>query len=434
MEFKRERYLNRLIDGLDNGLIKIITGIRRAGKSYLLNNIFYKYLQDKIEDKTSIIKFAFDSASDLEKIGVDIIELEQEKKKVPYKKFIKYIDSITKEEKKYYLLLDEIQRLEAFEFVLNGYKNQGNYEIYVTGSNSKFLSKDIITEFRGRGDEIHILPLSFSEFLTGINSDIELAWDNYITYGGLPIVQIMKSDESKISYLNNVCDELYFKDIIEHNRILNPDILPEIFNLLASYLSRVLNPLKLSNTFKSEANKIVDDESIDRLISLFEDAFLITKSIRYDIKGKKYIKTPYKVYFEDLGVRNSRLNFRQIEESHLMENVIFNELRYRGYAVDTGAVIVNEPTDKRDKNGKIIYSRKEYEVDFVATKGNEKLYIQSALSINDDDKYIQESNSVRNIPDSFKKIIIVKNKIKPRIDESGIITLGLFDFLTKEDI
>ena len=330
------------------------------------------------------------------------------------------------------MLLDEIQNLEAFEFVLNGYMNKGNYDIYVTGSNSKFLSKDVITEFRGRGEEIHILPLSFSEYRSGINDDLEIAWDNYITYGGLPIVQSMKTDEMKISYVKNVCKELYFKDILDHNKIYNSDILPEVFDIISSYLSRELNPLKLSNVFKSETNKVVDDETIDKYIGFFEDAFLISKVIRYDIKGKKYIKTPYKIYFEDLGVRNARLNFRQIDESYLMENVIYNELRYRGYVVDTGSVIVNEPTDRKDCNGKIVYIRKEYEVDFVASKGNKKYYIQSALSINDDNKLKQESNSIMNIHDSFKKIIIVKDRIKPRIDESGIETISLYDFLLKD--
>ena len=432
MVFKRDLYLQRLIDGLDSGLIKIITGIRRAGKSYLMNDIFYNYLLNQGTKKSTIIKFAFDSAGDLEKIGVNIYELVEQKKKVPYNKFIKYIDKKTSGNNKYYLLLDEIQNLEAFEFVLNGYMNKGNYDIYVTGSNSKFLSKDVITEFRGRGEEIHILPLSFSEYRSGINDDLEIAWDNYITYGGLPIVQSMKTDEMKISYLKNVCKELYFKDILDHNKIYNSDILPEVFDIISSYLSRELNPLKLSNVFKSETNKVVDDETIDKYIGFFEDAFLISKVIRYDIKGKKYIKTPYKIYFEDLGVRNARLNFRQIDESYLMENVIYNELRYRGYVVDTGSVIVNEPTDRKDCNGKIVYIRKEYEVDFVASKGNKKYYIQSALSINDDNKLKQESNSIMNIHDSFKKIIIVKDRIKPRIDESGIETISLYDFLLKD--
>ena len=427
--FKRDLYLKRLISSLDNGLIKVISGIRRAGKSFLLNNIFYNYLLEKGINKKNIIKFAFDSANDLTLIDVDIIALKKESKKVPYKNFISFIDKNTKDKEKYYLLLDEVQLLEGFEYVLNGYLNKGNFELYVTGSNSKFLSKDIVTEFRGRGDEIHIFPLSFSEYLKGSNLSKDIAWDNYITTGGLPIVQMMKTDEQKISYLKNICQEMYFKDIIEHNNIYKPEMLPEIFDLLASYLSRTINPFKLSNTFKSKTNKIIDSQTINKYVGFFEEAFLISKSIRYDIKEKKYIGTPYKIYFEDIGIRNARLNFRQIEESHIMENIIYNELRYRGYLVDTGAVFVNVPTNRKDTNNKIIYEKKEYELDFIATKGQKKYYIQSALTIDDFNKLKQETNSINNIPDSFRKIVIVKNTIKPRIDDNGIEYVSLFDFL-----
>lgn len=430
--FKRNLYLKRLIARLDNGLIKIISGTRRAGKSFLLNNIFYNYLIEKGINKKNIIRFAFDSATDLALINVDIISLRKEKQKVPYQSFTSFIDKKTNDGEKYYLLLDEIQLLDGFEYVLNGYLSRGNFDIYVTGSNSKFLSKDIITEFRGRGDEIHVLPLSFSEYLNGLNLDKDIAWDNYITTGGLPIVCMMKDDEQKISYLKNICQELYFKDIIEHNSIYKQEVLPEIFDLLASYLSRVINPSKLANTFKSKTNKVIDSQTINKYISFFEDAFLISKSIRYDIKGKKYIRTPYKIYFEDIGVRNARLNFRQIEESHIMENIIYNELRYRGFLVDTGSVMVNNPTNRKDKNGKIIYEKKEYEVDFIATKGLKKYYIQSALSIDSIDKLKQETNSINSISDSFKKIVIVKNIIKPRIDENGIEYINLFDFLLND--
>lgn len=427
--FKRDLYLKRLISSLDNGLIKVISGIRRAGKSFLLNNIFYNYLLEKGINKKNIIKFAFDSANDLTLIDVDIIALKKESKKVPYKNFISFIDKNTNDKEKYYLLLDEVQLLEGFEYVLNGYLNKGNFELYVTGSNSKFLSKDIVTEFRGRGDEIHIFPLSFSEYLKESNLSKDIAWDNYITTGGLPIVQMMKTDEQKINYLKNICQETYFKDIIEHNNIYKPEMLPEIFDLLASYLSRTINPFKLSNTFKSKTNKIIDSQTINKYVSFFEEAFLISKSIRYDIKGKKYIGTPYKIYFEDIGIRNARLNFRQIEESHIMENIIYNELRYRGYLVDTGAVFVNVSTNRKDKNNKIIYEKKEYELDFIATKGQKKYYIQSALTIDDFNKLKQETNSINNIPDSFRKIVIVKNTIKPRIDDNGIEYVSLFDFL-----
>ncbi len=371
--FKRELYLKRLISSLDNGLIKVISGIRRAGKSFLLNNIFYNYLLEKGINKKNIIKFAFDSANDLALIDVDIIALKKENKKVPYKNFISFIDKNTNDKEKYYLLLDEVQLLEGFEYVLNGYLNKGNFELYVTGSNSKFLSKDIVTEFRGRRNEIHIFPLSFSEYLKGSNLSKDIAWDNYITTGGLPIVQMMKTDEQKISYLKNICQEMYFKDIIEHNNIYKPEMLPEIFDLLASYLSRTINSFKLSNTFKSKTNKIIDSQTINKYVGFFEEAFLISKSIRYDIKGKKYIGTPYKIYFEDIGIRNARLNFRQIEESHIMKNIIYNELRYRGYLVDTGAVFVNVSTNRKDKNNKIIYEKKEYELDFIATKGQKNI-------------------------------------------------------------
>ncbi len=429
--FKRDIYLNRLISRLNNGLIKIISGTRRAGKSFLLNTIFYNYLIETGINKKNIIKFAFDSASDLESINIDIIALRKENKKIPYQNFISFINKKTNDKEKYYLLLDEIQLLDGFEFVLNGFLSKGNFDIYVAGSNSKFLSKDIITEFRGRGDEIHILPLAFSEYLSNSNFNIDVAWDNYITYGSLPIVCNMQTDEQKISYLKNICKELYFKDIIEHNKIYKSEILPEIFDLLASFISRTISPFKLANTFKSKTNLNIDSQTINKYINIFEDAYLISKSIRYDVKGKKYISTPYKVYFEDIGVRNARLNFRQIEESHIMENIIYNELRYRGYLVDTGAVIINEPTNKRDKNGKIIYQKKEYEVDFIATKGAKKYYIQSALTIDDIEKLKQETNSINNIFDNFKKIVIVKNLIKPRIDESGIEYISLFDFLLK---
>ena len=429
--FKRDIYLNRLISRLNNGLIKIISGTRRAGKSFLLNTIFYNYLIETGINKKNIIKFAFDSASDLESINIDIIALRKENKKIPYQNFISFINKKTNDKEKYYLLLDEIQLLDGFEFVLNGFLSKGNFDIYVAGSNSKFLSKDIITEFRGRGDEIHILPLAFSEYLSNTNLNIDVAWDNYITYGSLPIVCNMQTDEQKISYLKNICKELYFKDIIEHNKIYKSEILPEMFDLLASFISRTISPFKLANTFKSKTNLNIDSQTINKYINIFEDAYLISKSIRYDVKGKKYISTPYKVYFEDIGVRNARLNFRQIEESHIMENVIYNELRYRGYLVDTGAVIINEPTNKKDKNGKIIYQKKEYEVDFIATKGAKKYYIQSALTIDDIEKLKQETNSINNIYDNFKKIVIVKNLIKPRIDESGIEYISLFDFLSK---
>lgn len=430
--FKRDVYLKRLANRLNNGLIKIISGTRRAGKSFLLNNIFYNYLIEQGIKKENIIKFAFDQASDLELINVDIIATLKENKKIPYQNFISFIHKKIVNKEKYFLLLDEIQLLDGFEYVLNGFLSKDNLEIYVTGSNSKFLSKDIITEFRGRGDEIHILPLSFSEYYNGANLDKDIAWDNYITTGGLPIVQIMNTDEQKKNYLKNICNELYLKDILEHNKINKPELLKEIFDLLATYLANTINPLKLANTYKSKTNKVIDNETLNKYIAFFEDAFLISKSIRYDIKGKKYISTPYKIYFEDIGIRNARLNFRQIEESHLMENIIYNELRYRGFLVDTGSVMVNEPTNRKDKNNKIIYARKEYEVDFIASKGQQKYYIQCALSIDNLDKLTQETNSINNIPDSFKKIVIVKNNIKPRIDDKGIEYINLFDFLLSD--
>ena len=435
MSFKRDVYLKRLQNREQNGLIKIITGSRRAGKSYLLNRIFYDYLKSKGISSNHIIKFAFDSDEDLDLLDSYFSE---EQTRIPQKngtylinakKFRAFVKDRTDEENKFYLLLDEVQLLENFVGTLNGFLRHENFDVYVTGSNSRFLSSDIVTEFKGRGSEIHILPLSFSEYCEGLNLSPESAWKSYIVTGGIPLVALMKTDEERFSYLKNLCEETYLKDIIEHNGIRKQNELSETFDMAASMIGTPVNTLKLANTFKTLTKKDITDSTIATFISYFEDAFLISKVRKFSIKRKKYISSPFKIYFEDIGVRNARLNFRQIEETHIMENILYNELRYRGFLVDVGEVSINEKTEKLDANGKNIYAQKQLEVDFIASNGNQKLYIQSALSLDSTEKETQEKKSLCNIDDSFKKIVITKNNLKPAVDEKGIVTVDLFDFL-----
>lgn len=422
MQIERDKYLNKLIIRRNNGLIKIITGIRRSGKSYLLNNLFYEYLKKDGVDDSHIIKFSFDSSMDLGLIGEDVIEINSAKKKVNPQKFMNYIKTRIIDDKKYYLLLDEVQELEAFERVLNSYLRESNIDIYVTGSNSKFLSSDIITEFAGRGDEIHVLPLSFSEFISCYNGSIDEALDNYFVYGGLPAVALMKNEEQKVQYLNTQIYSVYLKDIIQRYKLKNQDSISELMEVLASGIATFVNPLKLSNTFRSIKKEDISYTTISNYIKYMEEAFIIKTAKRYDVKGKKYISTPYKIYFEDVGLRNAKLNFRQIEDTHLMENIIFNELRYRDYNVDVGVV-----EHRTTLNGKT--ERKYFEVDFVANLGREKYYIQSAYDIPDVTKLKQETKSFDLISDSFKKIIIVNKTIKPRTTENGYSIICLKDFL-----
>ena len=360
MEFKREKYLNKLIDRKENGLIKIITGARRVGKSYLLNEIFYRYLLNINIPDSQIFKFAFDSDEDIDLLddyfpSDETRIIKNNSNFVNSKKFRAYIKSKTNNIDKFYLLLDEVQLLDNFVGTLNSFLRHRNYDIYVTGSNSKFLSSDIATEFKGRGSEVHVLPLAFSEYCIGLNISKEKSWKDYIETGGIPLVALMKSLDERISYLKNLCNETYLKDIIQHNNIKKSNELSDTFNILASNIGLPVNCLKLANTFISLTNKKITDDTIADFVEYFQDAYIISKVNKYNIKGKKYISTPFKIYFEDIGVRNARLNFRQIEETHIMENIIFNELRYRGFNVDIGEINISEKTDRKDINGKNIF-------------------------------------------------------------------------------
>ena len=422
MEIKRDKYLEMLQIRRHNGFIKVITGIRRCGKSYLMNDIFYEKLRQEGVDESHIIKFAFDSAEDLLLIGEDLQDLFINKKKVDPKKFMTFISQRMIDNDMYYLLLDEVQNLGCFEAVLNGYLRKKNMDVYVTGSNSKFLSSDVLTEFAGRGDEIHVLPLSFSEFYANYQDGLDYAFDDYMIYGGLPAVALMKTSEQKSSYLKTQLQNVYLKDLVERNNLNSDENIGELLDIIASGISSLTNPTKLANTFKSIKNTSLSALTIDRYITYMQQAFILSKVNKYDVKGKKYISTAYKIYFEDVGLRNARLDFRQIEETHLMENIIYNELRYRGYNVDVGFVETRENIDGTLK-------RKQLEIDFVANQGNKRYYIQSAYDIQNEEKMKQETKSLDNIDDSFKKIIVVRNSIKPRRNEKGYLIVGLKEFL-----
>lgn len=429
MEIKRDFYLDKLIRKMNNGFIKVITGIRRCGKSYLLNTIFYNYLIESGVDEEHIIKFAFDSGDDLLKIGEDLLDLDilSGERLVDPKKFLDYIKDKAQTKDKYYILLDEVQLLASFEQVLNGFLRQDNFDVYVTGSNSKFLSKDIITEFAGRGDEIHVMPFSFSEYMQTTSLDKEDAFAEYQVFGGLPALCSMDNDEDKINYLKTQLDNVYLRDIVNRYDIRSDSELAELLNVLASGMSSLTNPSKIEATFESSKQTKISANTIDKFIEYFEDSFILKRAYRYDVKGRKYIGTPYKIYFEDVGLRNARLNFRQIEPTHLMENIIYNELRHRGYMVDVGVVMTRE----KDKNDKDV--RKQREVDFIANLGTKRYYIQSAYSLPSAEKAEQEKKSLLNIDDSFKKIIIVKDRVKAFLDDNGIVTINLFDFLLNKD-
>lgn len=422
MEIKRDKYLEMLQIRRHNGFIKVITGIRRCGKSYLMNDIFYEKLRQEGVDESHIIKFAFDSAEDLLLIGEDLQDFFINKKKVDPKKFMTFISQRMIDNDMYYLLLDEVQNLGCFEAVLNGYLRKKNMDVYVTGSNSKFLSSDVLTEFAGRGDEIHVLPLSFSEFYANYQDGLDYAFDDYMIYGGLPAVALMKTSEQKSSYLKTQLQNVYLKDLVERNNLNSDENIGELLDIIASGISSLTNPTKLANTFKSIKNTSLSALTIDRYITYMQQAFILSKVNKYDVKGKKYINTPYKIYFEDVGLCNARLDFSQIEETHLMENIIYNELRYRGYNVDVGFVETRENIDGTLK-------RKQLEIDFVANQGNKRYYIQSAYDIPNEEKMKQETKSLDNIDDSFKKIIVVRNSIKPRRNEKGYLIVGLKEFL-----
>ena len=408
-EIKRDVYLNKLISRKENGLIKIITGIRRCGKSYLLDPLFKNYLLESGVKEDHIIKLELDK--------------EENKKFRDSHELNEYIKSLIKDKNMYYILLDEIQMVGGFESVLNSFLYERNLDVYVTGSNSKFLSSDIITEFRGRGDEIKVFPLSFSEYIESFKGDKQDAWNEYVLYGGLPLIFSKKTDEEKSKYLKDLFNQTYIKDIIERNNIQRVDILDSIINILASSVGSLTNPQKMFNTFISNGEKEISLNTINSYIKYIEDSFIVNKSERYDVKGKKYIQTPQKYYFSDIGLRNARLNFRQQEENHIMENIIYNELIIRGYNVDVGVVEV------RDENK----NRKQLEVDFVCNLGNKRYYVQSALNLDTREKTIQEERPLMNINDNFKKIIVVKDNMKHWMTEEGILVIGIQEFLLNKN-
>lgn len=428
MEIRRDFYLNKLIKRKHNGLVKVITGIRRCGKSYLLNNIFYDHLLESGVDADHIIRFAFDSADDLLLIGESLIQIEKEKRGVDPEKFMAYIHSKVADGGMYYLLLDEIQTLDCFEAVLNGYLRKRNMDVYVTGSNARLLSKDIATEFAGRGDEVHMYPLSFAEFMTVYDGDKYMGLSEYMLYGGIPMVVLREGGDDKAAALQNLFSEIYIRDITKRGKVKNIGELEDLLNILSSSIGSLTNPEKLMNTFRSVKRSRITSNTIRKYIDYLEDSFLIELADRYDIKGKAYIETPRKYYFSDLGLRNARINFRQFEETHSMENVIYNELRMRGYSVDVGVV----PVVERDQDGNV--RRKQLEVDFVCNLGSSRYYIQSAYSLPDEAKRDQEIRPFRKIDDSFRKMIITKDIVQPFYDDYGILTVSIYDFLLDPQI
>ena len=413
MEIKRDSYLEQLKIRKDNGMIKIITGIRRCGKSFLLFVLFKKYLLDNGVDNNHIIEIALD--------GIENEELRDPKK------CYQYIKDVMKDNRKYYLILDEVQFMPRFEEVLNSLLRISNIDVYVTGSNSKFLSSDIVTEFRGRGDEIRIYPLSFAEFYAAFDGDYDDAWEEYMIYGGLPQVAQFPVERQKAEYLKNIFTNVYIKDVIERNRIQNVDELGTLVDILASVIGASTNPTKISNTFKSERGINYSNKTISNHIDYLAEAFLISKANRYDIKGRKYVGANLKYYFSDIGLRNARLNFRQQEPTHIMENIVYNELLIRGYNVDVGIV------DVFAKNGEGKRVHKQLEVDFVVNQGSQRYYIQVAYDMASAEKQTQELNSLRNISDSFKKIVIVNGTKKPWRNEEGFVIMGMKYFLLNAD-
>ena len=407
-EINRDSYLKKLIDRKENNLIKIITGIKRSGKSYLLDPIYKNYLLDNGVDNNHIIKIDLDLRANKKFLDPDYLD--------------NYVRNSIRDEKVYYCLLDEIQNVPDFESVLNGFLKIPNLDVYVTGSNSKFLSSDIITEFRGRGDEIRVYPLTFSEFLSVFDGTKEEAWNSYIMFGGLPLILNQKTDEQKRNYLISLFNTTYLKDTIERNNMNRVDVLDSLINLLSSSIGSLTNPKKISDTFISNSFKDVSINTISSYLNCLLDSFIIEKVERYDVKGKKYISPPSKYYFSDIGLRNARINFRQMEENHIMENIIYNELLSRGYNVDVGVVEVRE--------GNI---RKQLEVDFVCNQSDKRFYIQVALNLDTREKTIQEEKSLLNINDNFKKIIVVKDNILKWYTEEGILVIGLQEFLLNKN-
>ena len=413
MEIKRDIYLQKLIKRMHNGMIKVITGIRRVGKSYLLFTLFRNYLKSQGVAADHIIAIELDT-------------LENEKYRNPHT-LLEYVKSQMIDDGEYYIFLDEVQLLPSFESVLSSFLHMQNVDVYVTGSNSKFLSKDVITEFRGRGDEVHVYPVSFREYMDVFDGDKYEGWSSYVTFGGLPLTVTMATDEQRMAYLTGLFEETYIKDIIERNHIEKVQEINDLINILASGIGSLTNASKIEATFRSVIHSDISLNTIRTYIDHLKDAFIVNEVNRYDVKGRKYIGTPLKYYFEDVGLRNARLGFRQVEETHLMENIIYNELRVRGYRVDVGVVV------KRSRTEEGVQEKKQLEIDFVANMGSKRYYIQSAFSLPEAEKRAQEKASLINVNDSFKKIIIVKDVVKPLYDDDGILTMSIFDFLLNEN-
>lgn len=409
MDIKRDLYLQKLIDRQHNGMIKVVTGVRRCGKSFLVFNLFDNYLKSNGVDDKHIIKVNLEDRRNKKLRDPDIL--------------LEYIDSNFVDQQIHYILLDEVQLVDEFEDVLNSYLSVPNADVYVTGSNARFLSKDVITEFRGRGDEVKIYPLSFAEFMTAFDGSKQLGLDEYMTFGGLPLILSHKTEEQKSAYLKSLFEETYIKDIKERYHIRHEEELEELINIISSSIGSLTNPTKLSKTFQSVKHVTVDPETIKNYLEYLCDSFLVSKAMRYDIKGKKYIDTPSKYYFTDMGLRNARINFRQDEKTHLMENVIYNELLIRGFNVDVGVV----PVVTRDTNGKQV--RSQLEIDFVCNQGSKRYYIQSAFRMNDEEKQMNEQAPLTKVNDSFKKIIITGEEVLVHRNEQGITTMSIYDFL-----
>lgn len=410
MEFKRQKYMDALVERMHNGMIKVVTGIRRSGKSYLLFNLFARYLMQQGTAMDHILTMQLDRWDKRRYRDPDML--------------LSWIHERMTDEGDYYILLDEVQFLDHFEEVLNSLLYESHVDVYVTGSNSKFLSNDILTAFRGRGDEIHVYPLTFSEFMEQYDGDMYHGWADYATYGGLPQVASMKTEQQKITYLQSLFKETYLKDILERHKLKYPEGMEDLVNVLASSIGTLMNPTKILSTFQSRFHSKLSLNTIRQYIDFLEEAFLIQKAVRYDVKGRKYIDTPVKYYFEDVGLRNARLDFRQVEETHLMENIIYNELRCRGYLVDVGVVnrrILDE------ESGRML--SRQLEVDFIASLGNKRYYIQSAFRLPDEEKLRQEKASLLALSDGFKKIILVKDVMRPRRGDDGILIMSIFDFL-----
>ena len=413
MEIKRDRYLNLLISKKHNGLIKVITGMRRCGKSYLLLTLFKDYQLSEGIEESHIIEIAFDAYENKQYRDPDVL--------------YPYLKEQIKDDGMYYVLLDEVQLLGEFEAILNSLARMKNVDVYVTGSNARFLSKDVITEFRGRGDEVHMYPLSFAEFMSVYPGTKQDGWNEYMLYGGLPLLLSFTTPDQKIAFLKSLFEETYISDIVGRHNIRNKAELEELLNILSSAIGSLTNPEKLAATFRSVKNKKISSNTIKKYIDYLCDSFLIDSAVRYDVKGKKYIDTPVKYYFTDMGLRNARLNFRQLEETHSMENIIFNELKIRGFNVDVGVIMQYETNEKGNS------VRKQLEIDFVCNKGSKRYYIQSAYAIPDQAKMEQEQRSLMLTGDFFKRIIITKDTPAPYYNENGVLIMSVYDFLLNEN-